>query len=367
MPGPATRPYRILLTTFQDFGAGSIQSVEYLAEGLHRRGHHLLVACPADGVLGRRLRQRGVPLVDFRFARGWRLGSARRLARVIREHGAELVDAQESRDRKAAILARALLGAKTRLVVTRRQQTATFPLGNLLYALAADRVVAISQGVAESLVRKGTPRRKIRVVHTGLHPDRVRGDVGQAELDALRSEMGLDPRLPTVGVVARRKDQETLLRALARLGRPVNVLMVGIDRDPALEALEAALPAGTGVAYTGFRSRVLPFYRLLDVKVLTTRAEGLSQAILESMAMGVPVITATVGGTPEVVEDGVNGLHFSPGDDGALAAALARLLDDEALRRRLAEAGRATVAGPFHADAFVRRTEAVYHELLEGG
>jgi glycosyltransferase involved in cell wall biosynthesis len=297
------------------------------------------------------------------FERGWSLESARGLARVVRDHDVELLDAQESRDRKAAILARWIYRAPNRLVITRRQMSASFPPENLLYAMAADRVIAISEGVARDLRARGMPRKKISVVHTGLDPRRIPGVVPAARLASLRAEHGLDATLPTVGVVARRKDQETLLRAVAR-GRPLNVLFVGIERDEDLAALEPALPPGARVAYTGFRPDVAPYYGLLDVMVLTTLREGLSQAILEAMAAGVPVVSAEVGGTPEVVQDGVNGLLFPPGDDAALADRLTHLLDDPALRARLTEAGRAAVSGPFHMDALARRTEAVYRELL---
>jgi glycosyltransferase involved in cell wall biosynthesis len=361
-PSAAGRGAGILLTTWQDFGAGSIQSVQYLAEGLQSRGHRVLVACPACGVLGRRLLARGVPVVDFVFEKGWSLRSAQRLAGLVASRGIDVVDAQESRDRKAAVLARRLLGMPARLVITRRQMSSSFPLENAAYGMAADRVIAISRGVAKTLW--GVPERKITIVHDGLDPDRVAGDVAPAVLDALRARLGLDPALPTVGVVARRKDQETLLRAVAKMQRPVNVAFVGIERDPRLAALEPALPAGSRVAYTGFRDDVLAYWRLLDVKVLATRAEGLSQAILEAMGLGIPVVTAAVGGTTEVVHDGENGLVFPVRDACALATSLAQLLDDPGLARRFAEAGRATVAGPFHKDVMVRRTEAVYTELL---
>lgn len=362
----SARRYRLLLTTWQHFGAGSIQSVQYLAQGLHARGHDLRVACPARGVLGRRLLGAGVPVIDFTFRRGWSMRDARRIDRIVREHDIELIDAQESRDRKAAILARTLLRTPAKLVITRRQQTSTFPPLNALYAWSADRVIAISEGVKRSLSQRGMPAGSISVVHTGLDPRRVSGDVSEDELRVLRAELGVDARLPTVGVVARRKDQETLLRAAARLGRAVNILFIGIDRDERLADLERDLPRGARVAYTGFRERVMPLYRLLDVQVLTTRAEGLSQANLEAMALGVPVVSAAVGGTPEVIRHAENGLLFPPGDDEALCRLLAVLLDDSALRARLIAGGRETVAERFHADSLVRGTEAVYRELIEG-
>ncbi|MEX2532070.1 MAG: glycosyltransferase family 4 protein [Gemmatimonadota bacterium] len=361
-----TRPYRILITTWQDFGAGSIQSVQYLAEGLAARGHGVQVACPAKGLLGRRLSANGVDVIDFQFRKGWSLSSARKLRDIVDAGRFDLVDAQESRDRKAAILARALGHGFPPLVITRRQMTHSSRLQNVIYSRAADRVVAISHGVAHDLRARGMAGASIRVVHTGLDPRRLERTPSAAEVDALRAELGLDVDRPTLGVVARRKDQETLLRAVTRMGRPVNVLFVGIDRDRPLEALEKKLPPETRVAYTGFREDVRPCWALLDVKVLTTVEEGLSQAILEAMWLGVPVLSAEVGGTPEVVQHGVNGFLFPPSDDHALAELLNVVLDDPRLRERLSAAGRRTVLGHFLAEGLVERTEAVYAELLEG-
>lgn len=357
-------PYRLLLTTWQRKGAGSIQSVQYLAEGLLARGHAVWVACPADGVLGQRLSAAGVPLIATEFGKGWNLRSARQIAEAVRRHRVQLVDAQESRDRKAAILARYVFRTPARLVITRRQMTATLPLLNALYARAADRVIAVSNGVAEDLARHGMPRAAISVVHDGLDPRRVADDVAPSELEHLRCELRLNPALPTVGVAARRKNQETLLRAATALGRPLNLLFAGIERDGALAELEAALPSGSRVAYTGFVDRVLPLYRLMDVHVLTTTREGLSQANLEAMALGIPAISAAVGGTPELIQDGHNGLLFAPRDAAGLAACIGRLLDDPALATHLSGAAQRTVAERFHMDTMVERTEAVYRSVL---
>lgn len=357
-------PLRILLTTWQYTPKGSVRSVEYLAQGLHARGHDVRVVTPADGVLGRRLLEAGVPVVDHRFGHGWSLTSARLLFRLARDHRVDLVDAQEARDRKAAILARTVFRMPARLIISRRQETSSFFLQNRLYAAVADRIVAISEGVARSLASRGTPRDRIVVVHTGLDPKALGAAPTPGEVAALRKELGLEPTLATVGVVSRRKDQETLLRALPRLGRPLNVVFAGIERDDRLAALEPGLPEGTRVVYTGFIP-VRPVLALLDVKVLTTRREGLSQALLEAMSVGTPVITGAAGGTPELVGHEEHGLLYPPGDDAALARQLARMLDDAPLRRRLVEAARQRVAAHFTADAFVSRTEAVYRQVLK--
>lgn len=323
-----------------------------------------MVATPGQGVLGRRLRERGVTVDDMRFGWGWNPRDGARLARIARRHGVDIVDAQESRDRKAAILARWVFGGEFALIISRRQQTSSFFLENRLYAAAADRIVAISHAVARSLASAGVPRSEIDVVHTGLDPVRVAGSVPEEELERLRRSLGLDPNIPTVGVVGRRKQQETLLRAVRELGRPLNVLMVGIRPDESLEREQRTLPEGSRVAYAGFVNDVRPYLDLLDVKVLTTSREGLSQALLEAMGRGVPVITAAAGGTIELVEAGINGLHYPPGEAAALAAQLDRLLSSPELRERFRAEGLETVRNRFSAERFARQTESVYREAM---
>ena len=354
----------LLFTSWQDFGTGSVQCVEYLACGFADRGHHVVVATPEDGLLGRHLERRGVPVEDVRFSWGWNPRDGRRLARIARRHDVDLVDAQESKDRKAAILARWLYRGAFALIITRRQLTSTFFLENRLYAAAADRIVAVSRAVADSLASSGVPQEDIEVVYEGLDPVRVEGDVSAEELSRLRDELELDAALPTVGMVGRRKQQEELLAAASVLGRPVNVLLVGIERDESLAREERRLPPGCHVACTGFVEDVRPYLDLLDVKVLATHREGLSQALLEAMGRGVPVITAAAGGTVELVEDGVNGLRYPPGDAEALAAQIERLLTSPRLREELRANAGESVRREFSIERYVRRTEALYRKVL---
>jgi glycosyltransferase involved in cell wall biosynthesis len=103
----------------------------------------------------------------------------------------------------------------------------------------------------------------------------------------------------------------------------------------------------------------------VNVSVLPSLSEGLSNSILESMAAGVPVVATAVGGTPELVEDGVTGYLVPPRDAAALAAAITRLLDDPTLARRLGEAGRRRVVERFSLAAMVGATERLYLGLLE--
>jgi glycosyltransferase involved in cell wall biosynthesis len=102
----------------------------------------------------------------------------------------------------------------------------------------------------------------------------------------------------------------------------------------------------------------------LTVSVQPSLSEGLSNVILESFAAGVAVVATNVGGNPEMVEDGVNGLLVPPRDAPALADAVCLLLGDPGRARRLGAEGRRSVAERYSLGAMVRRTAALYEDLL---
>ena len=140
----------------------------------------------------------------------------------------------------------------------------------------------------------------------------------------------------TVVVVGDGPLREELAREAARLGIAPHVQLLG-DLADVRFALEA-----------------------LDVFVLPSRTEGMSNALLEAMAMGLPVVATAVGGTPEVIGDGQTGLLVATDDPSAIAAAITRLLDDPATAARLGAAARQTVEEKFGAKSMVRQLEAVY-------
>src|SRR5437016_4177012 len=146
-------------------------------------------------------------------------------------------------------------------------------------------------------------------------------------------------RLPQAFVVTRRTMPRT---------SPVELLPVGLTADRTIAVSEGALA----------------FYHLATVAALPSRMEGLSQALLEAMALGLPVVASDAGGNPEMVRSGETGLLVRPLDPAAWAEALERLLGDGALARRLAHAGRALVRREFTLERTAERTEAVYREAL---
>ena len=182
----------------------------------------------------------------------------------------------------------------------------------------------------------------------------------------LRSEFGLgaeDAVLAFAGRLGPQKSVGTLLEAIADV--PDAFLLVAGDgpERPALERKTHALSLGGRVRFLGSISRgaVLRLFGAADASVLPSAWENFPHTVVEALAVGCPVIATRVGGVPEVVRDGENGLLVPPGDPGALTAAIGRVLSDPELRARLAGAAPGSVAGYTESAVF----SAIETALLE--
>src|SRR5690606_32738410 len=207
----------------------------------------------------------------------------------------------------------------------------------------------------------------VEVVVHGVDPPQV--VTGPAARPAARDRLGLDPDAPVVGTVGNftpKKDQATLLRAVAALAGDAAPTLVLVGLGPLegeLRALAGELGIERRVVFAGSRDDVFELLPGFDAFVLSSRFEGLPIALLEAMATGVAPVATPVGGIPEVITDGVDGLLVPPGDPDALATALGKVLRDDALRADLGARARER-ARAFDLVHAVRRTEAIYRLAL---
>jgi glycosyltransferase involved in cell wall biosynthesis len=190
----------------------------------------------------------------------------------------------------------------------------------------------------------------------------------------LREELGLPQDAPLVVVLSRLnrlKGIEYFLRAAVRISAmfgKARFLVVGDSIDAAyrneLETYAARIGLRDKILFTGFRTDVGSILSETAVSVLPSLSEGLPNALLESMAMGVPVVATHVGGNPEAVENGVTGLLVPPRDDAALAEAVCTFLQNPAMAVRFGEAGKRRIADIFSLERMVQETERLYMGLL---
>lgn len=190
---------------------------------------------------------------------------------------------------------------------------------------------------------------------------------------ALRREYGIPGGAPLLGVVARlepEKGHRYLIEAMPAIlrGAPETWLVIvgegSLDGELRAQAAALPAPAGDRVVFTGRREDVAAITGDVDIAVLPSLREAQGISILEAMARRKPVVASGVGGIPEVLTNGLDGLLVPPADPAALADACIRLACSPELRARMGEAGRATVEARFSLDAMVRQIEEVYDEEL---
>jgi glycosyltransferase involved in cell wall biosynthesis len=232
--------------------------------------------------------------------------------------------------------------------------------------LSVAKVVCISRSIEAQLARWGVPAERLACV-----PDAIPLADAPPDRRALRARLQLPDHVPVVGCIGaltQEKDHATLLRAARQLQSNhagVHVVIIGDGPLlPDLQRLRDELGSSAEVRFAGFIPEAQTLIGAFDAFVLCSRSEGLGSIVLDAFAAGVAVAATAVGGIPELVNDGVTGLLVPPGDPPRLAAALARLLDDAALRHRLAAAAREVVEREFTVARMAERYRAVYEQAL---
>lgn len=301
-----------------------------------------------------------------------------RCARAIRSNQIEIVHTYGFYSNVFGVPA-AKLGGATRVIASIRDTLEFPPIQRFAHKFVcqlADYIFVNAEVIKRQLVSYGYNRDKIKVIKNGIDLSRF---ARKNESGKLRQEFGLYPSAPVVVVLSRLsriKGIGPFLEAAALVTKrceDARFLIVGdINDDPGytatLKRQAVRLGLGRRVIFAGFRLDVPEILSEATISVLPCETgEGLSNSILESMAVGLPVIATTVGGNPEIVADGRTGLLVPPGDPGALAQAISLLLADPDMARRFGAAGKQRVVEEFSLERMVRVTEKFYLDLLESG
>lgn len=220
--------------------------------------------------------------------------------------------------------------------------------------------VAVSQDIRRIRVNSGdVPKDKITVIPNCVEiPNHL-----------VKYQTGKKLQIGTVGRLIHAKDYGTLIAAfnmLVKDGLNVDLIFVGDGPErPKLESMVQNFGIEGHVTFAGFQGDVNSFLSKLDVFVLSSIREGVPVAMLEAMAMRVPVVATKVGGIPEVVEDNVDGLLVDSQNPKMIADALRRLSKDRSLRKQIGEAGFKKVKYLFRREVICKKYEQLYIDLLD--
>lgn len=330
-----------------------------LMRGLRTRGHECLYAGPMAGWLGQQLRADGFDGINLPLLGLYDLPSLVRLALYARRQRVDLLHGHLTRGAWYTGFAARLAGLPN--VATAHADNAGKHFGR------ADRIIAVSGAVADFLERQGYDPARIRMVHHGIADiaARLPADARQTT----RHDLGLADDEPCLLMAARivpAKGHDTALHALARLReRRWTLLLAGDhhgDLGPQMQTLARELGIAERVRFLGLREDVPALLAASDLLLAPSRREALSLTLLEASACALPIVASRVGGIGEVVEDGASGALVAPDDPAALAAAIAPLLADPALRAAFGARARQRFEAGFTEDAMFDRTIAVYRE-----
>lgn len=351
---------------------GSERQVTETALGFKRLnlGYDIHVLTFKNGKFSDVLRDEDIPVSIFTRKHRYDLSPMFRINNYITDHGIELVHTWDSLADLYTFPLKIFrrvrwMAASIQSVIGQRQWQESLQRRTWYHA---DLVVGNSEAGLEAFQ---APEGRSAVVYNGIDITRMRSDAGRVQevTDISKSKSY------TVGMVAnmtRYKDHSTALKAAALLkekGIPIQLIFVGDGpRRAELETTVQDLGLSAIVTMVGQQVNVSEFICNFDVGLLTSSptGEGISNAILECMTLGVPVVASSIGGTSEIIEDGVNGFLVPQGDPESAAEKLEILYNDEVLRREMSLKASATVEDRFHVDIMVRRTKQLYDSILEG-
>lgn len=370
---PAGR--RVLITTtHKNIRSGGSIQLYLLVRSLVRAGAHV------DAIFNYRpgvtreesnlnlLTELGVDVRFMRFSRWYGPAQIVAYRRLLRAGRYDIVHTHKGGDLSLALLAS--LGEEIPCLFNTRGVNFRLGANRFKYrSRRLRRIIVVSENSKRVMVDCGVPAEKISVVYGGVDTDRF--GPSAVEGDRVREELGIPPDA-TMSVVAanlvRQKGHGDYLEAAALLREkhPAlwHVFAGGGDRNE-LRASAAKLGVAERVVFAGFRRDMERVYAAADLSVLPSFAgEGVSGVLREAMACALPVITTDVGGNTELVRDGEVGLVVPRRDPAALAAAIGRLIEDRALSRRLAEAGRQLVLENYSAETRAAKIFALYDDVL---
>ncbi len=335
-----------------------------LLKGLTPKGHKVCLVCHPGTLLERRSREAGVEVYPLAFRKGASLISFFRCWALLRRLKPERLAFNTPRPILLFNVASRLAHVRARVIFRR----VNFPLRRnlitrLKYTWGIDCIVAISESICSQLKAGGIPLSRIRTIYEGI-------DLTPYPLDRPLIRRG-PGELKIIGTVAHLSPEKGLTYlvdaagAIPEISKKARFVIVGdgqCRRELELKVRKSRL--GECFKFHGFLDIPMELLGGFDVFVLPSLSEGLSSAILNAMAASLPVVATEVGGIPELIRHGENGLLVPPADAGALARAIEDLINDPEKAIRMGRRGREIVQERFTLERKIRETEQLCLSLL---
>lgn len=339
---------------------------------LRDRGIDLvLVALSSGGTLGEEFRRHGLRVIELSRTHSMEFGRIRKLAEILRTEAPDIVHGEQY---QAGAYAR-IAGILARVPVRIHAIRSAYPKLRRRYRVAE----ALLKGFTDAYMVNAQAIKERTVAHHGIDPAKVHvipnvfdpGDHAVRPAGEVRAALGLGDASPVIGIIASLDPEKNhgLFLAFAREVRErspgARFLLIGDGaRRPVVEAEIDRLGLSSSASLLGIRRDVPDILQVLDVSVNCSIREGLCNAIIESLAAGVPVLASRVGGNPELVREGRDGELFESGSLPSMLAAYEKLAANPARYRASIAQGRDAFLARFRGDTIADEMVDIYHACL---
>jgi glycosyltransferase involved in cell wall biosynthesis len=340
---------------------GGQEQLFTLARGLVQRGHEVHLVHQPNSAIGERARDIGLFLHPIAVRSEIGLISLMRFYSLMKRVRPDIVGFNTPKPILMGCIAAKIARAKARIIFRR----VDFPLrgwfSRFKYTWGIDGVVTISASIRNRLISAGVPASRIATIYEGI-------DLSIYPALNRESRAALPVVVGVVSHLSREKGIDCLIEAASMIPDVREKLRFTIVGQGACLQSLRDLARQKGLEqifqFTGFRSDIPELMKTFDIFVLPSLSEGLSSAILEAMACSLPIIASNVGGIPELVRHGVNGLLVAPADSAALTEAIQQLASDPEERLRVGQVNRKQVEEKYTMKQKISKTEELCASLL---
>jgi len=340
-----------------------------LHQGLIQLGHSSMIITQPNSELAIKLRMMNENFVEIPMRSEFDFPAAGKISRIIKNKRIHIIHTHTAHSHSIGVLAK-MLRRSVKLIAHRRVD---FPLKKNIFSRMkyskTDRIIAISEGVKNALLKSGIEEKRIAIVYSGI--DLSRFD-RKFDLDALRKEYRIIEGKFIVGNIAHlaeHKGHKYLIESakiVTEQAQDTLFVIVGEGKlKLELKLLARKLGVNDKIIFTGFREDIPELLYIFDIFVLSSYLEGLCTSLMDAMVMRKAIVATNVGGIPEVVKDGVNGILVPPKNPEKLAEAILTLRHNDELRKNMGNAGRNIVEEKFSSARMVLNVEKVYYDILK--
>lgn len=359
---------RILHTEWSDGWGGQERRVVNEIAGMIQRGHHVVLATRPQCRIAKEAAARGIPVFFVDMKSKFDFGSVFKLARYLRAEHIQIVNTHSGIDSWQGAFAAKL----ARVPVLVRTRHLNLPLKrswhNFVHYMA-DQIISCGDSMKQFLIEScHFPESQITSIPTGVDFNTFKPNLDRS---TVRQSLGIPDTafvIAMVGIIRGVKRHTIALEAFQQILQKLpdaRLLLAGEGpMRPDMERLAQTLGIADHVLFLGHREDVPNLMAASDVLLLTSRSEGVPQAVTQALGLGIPVVATQVGGVPELVQHEKTGLLVPAEDSPAAAAALMRIAENHAWAQQLGEQGRQHILAKFSLDAMLNQTEALFNRLL---